>query len=132
MLIVVTRETGQHDADATSSNKGGDNPIIVSFDVICWPSCNSILVENGSNTLRFCFQAIRENWNLKYSATYVLCLLKDSGVKPQETVGGSISVIASASPNRPPTNLLTILDTEPQTGIEVPISLLVFIFFYEY
>jgi hypothetical protein len=65
------------------------------------------------------FQAIRENWNLKYSATYVLCLLRDTGVKPQETVGASISVVSATSPGRPPTNLLTVLDTEPKTGIEV-------------
>lgn len=64
-------------------------------------------------------QAIRENWNLKYSATYVLCFLRKSGVKPHETVGAYISIISSSSPNRPPTNLLTVLDTTPKSGIEV-------------
>lgn len=71
------------------------------------------------NFFKFLFQAIRENWNLKYSATYVLCLLRESGVKPQETVGAAISVLSSNAPNRPPTNLLTVLDTEPKSGIEV-------------
>lgn len=65
------------------------------------------------------FKAIRENWNFKYSAAYVLCLLRESGVKPQDTVGASISVIAAKAINRLPTNLLTVLDTEPKTGIEV-------------
>ncbi|KAF9824569.1 hypothetical protein SFRURICE_004026 [Spodoptera frugiperda] len=62
--------------------------------------------------------AIRENWNLKFSATYVLCLLADSGVKPHETVGASVAVLATDKLNSLPTNLLIVQDTEPKPGIE--------------
>ncbi|CAH0579058.1 unnamed protein product [Chrysodeixis includens] len=94
--------------------------------------CRMWLPDNRTLTLKARVKAIRENWNLKYSATYVLCLLRDSGVKPQETVGASISVVASTSPGRPPTNLLTVLDTEPRSGIEETLHVCVKPFHYLY
>ncbi|VVD03536.1 unnamed protein product [Leptidea sinapis] len=80
--------------------------------------CRIWLTDNRTVTVKARVKPIRENWNMKYSATYVLCLLRGSGVKPQETVGASVAVVAAATPNRPPTNLLTVLDTEPGSGID--------------
>ncbi|XP_052759566.1 uncharacterized protein LOC113513387 [Galleria mellonella] len=94
--------------------------------------CRMWLPDNRTLTLKARVKAIRENWNMKYSATYVLCLLRDSGVKPQETVGASISVISSNWPGRAPTNLLTVLDTEPKSGIEENLHICVKPFHYSY
>ncbi|CAK1596128.1 unnamed protein product [Parnassius mnemosyne] len=94
--------------------------------------CRLWLPDNRTLTLKARVKPIRENWNLKYSATYVLCLLRGSGVKPQETVGASLSVLASSSPNRPPTNLLTVLDTEPKSGIEETLHVCVKPFHFSY
>ncbi|XP_075973439.1 uncharacterized protein LOC142974800 isoform X2 [Anticarsia gemmatalis] len=94
--------------------------------------CRMWLPDNRTLTLKARVKAIRENWNLKYSATYVLCLLRESGVKPQETVGASVSVLSSYAPNRPPTNLLTVLDTEPKSGIEEQLHVCVKPFHYSY
>ncbi|CAH2037521.1 unnamed protein product, partial [Iphiclides podalirius] len=94
--------------------------------------CRMWLPDNRTITLKARVKPIRENWNLKYSATYVLCLLRDSGVKPQETVGASLSVVANSSPNRPPTNLLTVLDTEPKSGIEETLHVCVKPFHFSY
>ncbi|KAI5651766.1 glycosyltransferase family 92 domain-containing protein [Phthorimaea operculella] len=80
--------------------------------------CRLWLNNNRTVTLKAKVQAIRENWNLKYSAMYVLCLLRDSGVKPQDTVGASIAVISAFAPNRPSTNLLIVKSTEPEEGIQ--------------
>lgn len=71
----------------------------------------------------FHFQAIRENWNLKYSATYILCLLRKTGVKPEETVGASVSVVSPNLVDKPPSNILTVVDTEPKQGIQVNVSI---------
>ncbi|XP_037293717.1 uncharacterized protein LOC115452130 [Manduca sexta] len=95
-------------------------------------SCRLWLHDNRTVTLKARVKAIRENWNLKYSATYVLCLLRNTGVKPQDTVGASISVLASNAPNRPATNLLTILDTEPRAGIEDTMHVCVKPFHFSY
>ncbi|XP_028166088.1 uncharacterized protein LOC114356902 [Ostrinia furnacalis] len=94
--------------------------------------CRIWLPDNRTLTLKARVKAIRENWNLKYSATYVLCLLRDTGVKPQDTVGASISVVAASSPTRPPTNLLTVLDTEPKSGIEETLHVCVKPFHFSY
>lgn len=94
--------------------------------------CRLWLSNNRTFTLKAKVKAIRENWNLKYSATYVLCLLRDTGVKPQDTVGATVSVLASSSPGRPPTNLLTILDTEPRSGIEETLHVCVKPFHFSY
>ncbi|CAH0397933.1 unnamed protein product [Chilo suppressalis] len=94
--------------------------------------CRLWLPDNRTLTLKARVKAIRENWNLKYSATYVLCLLRDTGVKPQDTVGASISVLSASSPNRPPTNLLTVLDTEPKSGIEETLHICVKPFHFSY
>ncbi|XP_045497331.1 uncharacterized protein LOC123695504 [Colias croceus] len=94
--------------------------------------CRIWLSDNRTLTLKARVKPIRENWNLKYSATYVLCLLRDTGVKPQETVGASISIVAAVSPNRAPTNLLTVLDTEPRSGIEETLHVCVKPFHFSY
>lgn len=75
------------------------------------------------NCTLFLFQTIRENWNLKYSAVYVLCLLSKTGVKPKDTIGATVAVIATADAATPPSNLLTVLDTKPKPGVEVRLSL---------
>ncbi|XP_035432407.2 uncharacterized protein LOC118264116 isoform X1 [Spodoptera frugiperda] len=80
--------------------------------------CRLWLLNNRTLTLKAKVKAIRENWNLKFSATYVLCLLADSGVKPHETVGASVAVLATDKLNSLPTNLLIVQDTEPKPGIE--------------
>lgn len=87
--------------------------------------CRLWMPNNITVTLKAYVRSIRENWNLKYSATYVLCLLGKTGIKPRETVGASISVIASNAVNLPPTNLLTILDTTPRIGIETELHVCV-------
>lgn len=69
----------------------------------------------------FPFQSIRENWNLRYSAAYVLCLLRDTDLKPEDTIGASVAVVSALHPHQtiPPTNLLRVLDTEPKPENEV-------------
>ncbi|XP_041978225.1 uncharacterized protein LOC121732421 [Aricia agestis] len=94
--------------------------------------CRLFMPDNRTITLKARVKPIRENWNLKYSATYVLCLLRDSGVKARDTVGAAISVVAAAAPNRPPTNLLTVLDTDPKSGIEETLHVCVKPFHYSY
>ncbi|XP_050346328.1 uncharacterized protein LOC126770803 [Nymphalis io] len=94
--------------------------------------CRLWLSDNRTVTLKARVKPIRENWNLRYSATYVLCLLRDSGIKPQETVGASLSIVANTTPNRPPTNLLTVRDTEPKTGIEETLHVCVKPFHFSY
>ncbi|XP_063897692.1 uncharacterized protein LOC135118768 [Helicoverpa armigera] len=106
---------------AATKTRGADNVM-----------CRMWLPDNRTLTLKAKVKAIRENWNLKYSATYVLCLLRDSGVKPQETVGASVSVVASNRPNVPPTNLLVVLDTEAKPGIEETLHICVKPFHYSY
>ncbi|XP_053608038.1 uncharacterized protein LOC128673899 isoform X5 [Plodia interpunctella] len=75
--------------------------------------CRLWLPDNRTVTLKARVKAIRENWNYRYSATYILCLLSDSGIKPQETAGASVAVLASAWADKPHSNLLTIVDTTP-------------------
>ncbi|OWR48650.1 hypothetical protein KGM_203624 [Danaus plexippus plexippus] len=94
--------------------------------------CRLWLHDNRTLTLKARVKPIRENWNLKYSATYVLCLLRDTGVKPQETVGASVSIVSNTSPNRPPTNLLIVRDTEPKSGIEETLHVCVKPFHFSY
>ncbi|XP_050676784.1 uncharacterized protein LOC126973498 [Leptidea sinapis] len=94
--------------------------------------CRIWLTDNRTVTVKARVKPIRENWNMKYSATYVLCLLRGSGVKPQETVGASVAVVAAATPNRPPTNLLTVLDTEPGSGIDETLHVCVKPFHFSY
>ncbi|CAG9584447.1 unnamed protein product [Danaus chrysippus] len=94
--------------------------------------CRLWLHDNRTLTLKARVKPIRENWNLKYSATYVLCLLRDTGVKPQETIGASVSIVSNTSPNRPPTNLLIVRDTEPKSGIEETLHVCVKPFHFSY
>ncbi|XP_060802828.1 uncharacterized protein LOC106142594 [Amyelois transitella] len=79
--------------------------------------CRLWLPDNRTVTLKARVKAIRENWNLKYSATYVLCLLSDSGVHIREVVGASVSVLASTLADKPQTNMLTVLDTKPMSDV---------------
>ncbi|KAG7302872.1 hypothetical protein JYU34_012855 [Plutella xylostella] len=73
---------------------------------------------NTTYTLKAKVKAIRENWSMKYSATFVLCLLRDSGLRPDDTVGASVAVVTAAMPTQPPTNLLVVRSTDPKPGIE--------------
>lgn len=54
---------------------------------------------------------------------YVLCLLSKTGVKPKDTIGATVAVIATADAATPPSNLLTVIDTKPKPGIEVRLLL---------
>ncbi|XP_063362126.1 uncharacterized protein LOC134651069 [Cydia amplana] len=94
--------------------------------------CRLWLLDNRTITVKARVKPIRENWNLKYSATYVLCSLKDTGVKPQETVGAAVAVMASAHTHNAPTNLLPVLDTTPKSGIEENLHVCVKPFHYSY
>lgn len=48
----------------------------------------------------------------------MLCLLRDTDLKPEDTIGASVAVV-SAHGARPPANLLRVLDTEPKPENEV-------------
>ncbi|XP_026317535.1 uncharacterized protein LOC113228446 isoform X2 [Hyposmocoma kahamanoa] len=94
--------------------------------------CRIWLPDNRTITLRAKVQTIRENWNLKYSAVYVLCLLSKTGVKPKDTIGATVAVIATADAATPPSNLLTVIDTKPKPGIEGALHVCVKPFHFHY
>ncbi|XP_073945240.1 uncharacterized protein [Choristoneura fumiferana] len=61
---------------------------------------------------------INEHWHLQYSASYVLCNLRNTGVRALETAGAVVAVLAEAVAHLAPTNLLPVLDTRPKPEIE--------------
>lgn len=69
----------------------------------------------------FCnyLQPINEHWNLQYSASYVLCNLRLTGARTQDTAGAVVAVLAEDAAHLAPTNLLPVLDTKPKPEIEV-------------
>ncbi|XP_073945241.1 uncharacterized protein [Choristoneura fumiferana] len=94
--------------------------------------CRLWLLDNRTLTVKARVKPIRENWNLKYSASYVLCSLRNTGVRAQETAGAVVAVLAEAVAHRAPTNLLPVLDTLPKPGIEENLHVCVKPFHYSY
>ena len=63
-------------------------------------------------------KVIRENWNLKYSACFVLCLLQ-----PNQTVPTAVSVVARLRTR--PHNMLAVRNLDPKAHSLDPNSLAV-------
>ncbi|KAI5636955.1 glycosyltransferase family 92 domain-containing protein [Phthorimaea operculella] len=59
-------------------------------------------------------KVVEEHHDSYYGAVFILCLLKN--LKPDEAVGGSVSVMSLTSRNHVVTNRLPILDTKPKSG----------------
>ncbi|XP_049869355.1 uncharacterized protein LOC126369106 [Pectinophora gossypiella] len=79
--------------------------------------CHLWLPNGRTVTIEASIQVIKDHENLEYTAAFVLCPLRYSGVSADETVGAIVAVIASKAPDEPTTNLLIVQDTAPKTNI---------------
>ncbi|XP_049869352.1 uncharacterized protein LOC126369102 [Pectinophora gossypiella] len=64
-------------------------------------------------------RVVFETSNLRYSPAYVLCDMRRTGVEPHETQGAALAVIASMAANKPPTNFLTVINSFPDSKVNL-------------
>lgn len=73
---------------------------------------------NSSKTVSAFVKPIRENWNLKYSAVFVLCKLPPDGNRPL-----SVSIVSHI--RDPITNAITIQMPKPTNQLKIDIEICV-------